>query len=158
MPTHQFRNEDTKLTEFVLLPEGEYVLEVIAAEVGISKGAKTRTSDQIELTLKAVQAAPGATLPENAGRVWETLIFHPSTDWKVDNFVKSTNLAQEPGQEVEINEETVIGLRGWAKVGFDTYNGKKKNDVKFWITNKEKFSRHRLQVPTEQEEAAPWDA
>jgi hypothetical protein len=131
MPAHKFRNEKPKTYE--ILPDGEYLCEVVEADQAFSQGAATRGSEQIDIKLKSVEH--GATF-------FETLIFHPNTDWKVDLFINCFNLAPAKiGEEVQLTPEAIIGCKGWVKVFTDEYNGKKKNKVRTFLTDKEKFPR-----------------
>lgn len=142
MPSHKFRNEQNRT--FEVLPEGDYIAEVIEAEVGISNGSRTRGADTIELKLKEISS--GATF-------YETLIFHPSCDWKVDTFVNCMGMAAQPGEEIDLSEENIIGRRGWVRLYEDEYQGKKKNKVRVYYTDKEKVSRN-LPAATQEPAAA----
>lgn len=135
MPKHTFRNEQNKT--FELLPEDDYIAEIIGIEIGLSQGAKTRGAEQIEVKFKSVA---------HGTEFYETLIFHPSCDWKVDTFVNCFGVASRPGEELELNEETLIARRGWVHLYVDTFTGrdqkeKKNNKVRTFYTDKEKLSR-----------------
>jgi len=115
---------------------GDYQFEVIEFECAISSGPKTRGSRVTNVKLKL--------LPSGV-HVYEQLIFHPSMGWKIDTFVKSTGIAvpigQMPPELARGNERLLIGLRGWCTVFIDEYQGKKKNRVSVWITNRGKVDR-----------------
>lgn len=139
MPSHRFIKEEPKILE--QLQEGDYLLEVREAEPKISNGSKTRGCAQIEMRVQAV--GRGVTF-------FETLTFpNESTDPetaefcnnRINTFLTSTNFGADEGQELEIEPELLEGLRGRARVMPDEYQGKKKNKVRFWYTDKEKFPR-----------------
>lgn len=158
---HTFRNEKPKT--FEILPEGDYLLEVIKADSLISQGAKTRGSSVLELTVKSVEH--GTTFSEK-------LIAHPSCDWKIDLFVNCFNFASQIGEEVDLDPDNCIGRRGWCKViqvamtksdgtPWIGQNGKQgiKNEIAVFYTDKEKFPRQVLEtaaVPTGAEKD-PWE-
>jgi hypothetical protein len=149
MPSYKFTDQENK--SFEPLPPGDYVARVTACEFGISKGGKTGGSDTMELTLEC----EGKDRKVN---VFETLIFHPSCGWKVDTFVKSFNLLVEgnaPGkdQDIDFNENMVVGLRGWVTLKIEEYKSqsgetRKTNRVAVFITNKEKLSKV-IDIPAE---------
>jgi hypothetical protein len=137
MPTYTFTDHEAKVYEMVA--DGDYILEVVDADISISKGDATKGSEQLELKVQ-VQGRPGATFRE-------TLIFHESVTWKIDLFLKSTGWGAKKGEEVELTPENVIGLRGWATVFVDTYKEKKKNKVRVWLTDKPKIPRVTYDAP-----------
>lgn len=145
MPKHIFRDEENRT--FELLPDGDYIVEVAKAELGISNGAKTRGSEQLELTLRS--EPHGITL-------YETLIFHESVDWKIDNFIKCMNLCAVKGQDIELTPENILGVRGWITVGTEEYQGKKRNRIKVWITNKPKLPRNTPAIPRTEDDDVPF--
>jgi hypothetical protein len=61
----------------------------------------------------------------------------------VNTFVQSTSFPLDEGEEItaEMIADMAPALRGWARVYIDEYQGKKKNKVHFWYTDKEKFPR-----------------
>jgi hypothetical protein len=152
MPKIQYKNAPNKT--FELLPDGDYLLEITAAEPCISQAQKYRGSDQFELKVEVKEPAQmvGASFNE-----W--LTFHPDLDWKVDNFLTCFNYGAQPGQEVEVTAEKCVGLRGWAKVGHYEKNGKKYNQVAVYYTEKEKFPRTAIEpedVPAAAATSDPW--
>lgn len=131
---HTFRNEKPKT--FEILPEGDYLLEVIKADSLISQGAKTRGSSVLELTFKSVEH--GTTFEDK-------LIAHPSCDWKIDLFVNCFNITNQIGEEVEL-EDNCVGRRGWCKVTVREYERADKtkgqaNQIAVFYTDKEKYPR-----------------
>jgi hypothetical protein len=99
---------------FKILPPGEYVLTCTKAEAGIATGAKTKGSENLELTLEDGTGA----------RLHETLIFHASTAWKVDHALKAFGVQPKKGQEVDVQPETFLGRRCWARLKVEEYDKK----------------------------------
>lgn len=94
-----------------LLPPGDYRVEVIAVEYGISKGKATGGSDTIELKLKVM---------DEGNTIYDTLILHQDTDWRIDQFLKATSGAQKD-QKFNLSENFLVGLRAWATLKEDKY-------------------------------------
>lgn len=137
-------------------PEGDYILEVVGFEVGISKGAKTNGCTTYELELDVFKA------DKKIGRCYETLFEHAELGWKTDCFLKCCNVRMEVGQAFEFEERKAanagvtwvdpIGLRGWGKLNVEEYpagSGKKRNKVAIWYTDKPKLERVRKPEPEE---------
>lgn len=134
---------DSENKTFTILPEGDYVFRVIGFEVGISKGGKTAGSDTYEVEV---------IFEGTGGRCWENLIDHPLTDWKIDTFLKSANVSLKAGTGFEFTAERArsngvpfvnpYGLRGHCRVAVDEYNGKKRNKISIFYTDKPKLARH----------------
>ena len=135
MPKYTYKDQEA--LAFELLPNGDYILEVVGYECTISNTPKTRGSEVITVKVRA----------EGRHAVWkEKLILHPSCDWKIDVFLKCMNAAPVKGMEIDLAENMIMGLRGWATVGQREYKAqsgemKKTNEVVAWITNKEKLTR-----------------
>lgn len=143
MPSYRFTDQENKVLE--LVKDGDYILEVVKCEFGVTKQAG---DDKMELTVAA----------EGTNAVfYETLTFTQKTAWKVDTFVKSCNLlidGKKPAldQDIEFSEPMVVGLRGWATVGRDEYpdkSGKWRNKVRVWLTNKPKLPKRVVEAETE---------
>lgn len=139
----------------VLHPEGDYVFRVSALKCGVSAGGKTNGSETYELTL---------TIEPTLGTVFETLIDHPLTAWKLDVFLKSAGVQLGKGEAFEFDRERAdsvgcrwvqaVGLRGWCRLGVETVtdrdgkpkleNGKPKlrNRVATFYTDRPKLPRH----------------
>lgn len=145
MPSYQFKDQESK--SFEVKPAGDYVVRVVGVEFGISKGNKTRGSDNMELKL-AVENPNGSL---SGCEFYEHLIFHPSCDWKIDIAVKALNLligGKPPakGDPIDFSEHMLCGLRGWATVGVEEYTRNdgtkgKKNTIAAWIANKPKLPK-----------------
>lgn len=133
MPRITYTNQPNK--RFELLPDGKYLLRIKEADPCISQAPKYRGADQIEFKFESV---------ENGATFNEWLTFHPELEWKVDNFITCFNYGAEPGQEIEVEAERCIGLRGWCEVGHYEKNGKTYNQIKVYYTDHEKFPRPAL--------------
>lgn len=142
----RFKNQENQA--FVLLPPGDYTFEVVEMEAGIQSGTgKTAGSPFWEVKLKI----------DKGGTVFERLIDHPTCDWKIDTFLKSTNSAPPNGEAFEFVETAArdagclwinpIGLRGWCHLIVDEYTPKgattpqKKNKVGAFLTDRAKIAR-----------------
>lgn len=139
MPSYQFKNQENKV---FTVPAGDYIVEVVKCEFGIIKSGDSAGGDKMELTLNV--DGKDATL-------YETLTFSEKAAWKVDTFVKSSNLkinGRPPAinEKIEFTEEMVVGLRGWATLKLEEYNGKTRNKVNAWITNKEKLAKRVMEL------------
>jgi hypothetical protein len=140
MPKFQYTNQPNK--KFELLPDGDYLLEIVGADPCISTAEKYRGSEQFELKFRSV---------EHGTEFKEWLTFHQDLDWKVDNFLTCFNYGATPGQEIDIEADRCLGLRGWCAVGHYEKNGKKYNQVRVYYTDKAK-----LPPPAVPVEEDPW--
>lgn len=140
MPVYQ----DREAPSFVVHPDGDYVLRVVGCDSKISTGEKTAGSPQWDLKV-VVEGVAGN------GHVFESLIDHETSAWKIDTFLKSTNSVPPKGAAFDFNEDAAnaagilfidpIGLRGWAHLVVDEWKGKKRNKIGVWLTNKPKLPR-----------------
>lgn len=144
--------QDRQAPAFELLPDGDYILEVIGLDKTISNRPETNGCDVIELKLKA----------EGRNASWkEMFTIHRDWAWRMDVFLKAANAAPKKGTGVPLTEETFIGLRAWATVASREYKSrsgetKKTNKVLAWITNKEKLARREPSPPAECGEEMPF--
>jgi hypothetical protein len=144
----------------VLAADGDYIFTVVGLKTSISKGPKTSGSDVFELTFE-LDRSPGST-------VYEKLMDHPSTSWKLDCFLKSAgvDLVKWEGYSFIQSEASSngfkwvnpFGLRGWCRIGREKYTGsdqkeREKNVVVTFYTGKAKVPRVEVQQPDEDEEA-----
>lgn len=137
MASYSFGDQENKT--FELVPDGDYILEVIACEFGLTK----KGDDKMELKVR-VESNPNCSF-------FETLTFTKAAEWKIDTFVKSTNLliaGEKPkkGEAIDFSAGLVVGLRGWATVGRESFVGKDgkqktKNKVAVWLTDREKLPK-----------------
>ena len=133
-----------------LLDDGDYILEVIESVDGISRGAKTKGSEQFELKLRE----------DKTGKIiYETLILFPSLAWKMDGFIQAFNIAAVEGEEIELNAPDFVGLRGWVKLNHETRNKGQDNEktynrIAILYTDKPKLER--VEVDEFAEEDTPF--
>ncbi|MFC6464978.1 hypothetical protein ACFP65_08350 [Marinilactibacillus sp. GCM10026970] len=116
-------DEISQESSFVLLPEGEYDFVVEKMERGQyqpSPNSKINVaSPQAELTLK-IQT------PEGEATVFERLILHTATEWKLSEFFISIG-QKKKGEPTRPNWGQVPGSRGRAKIEINKYTDKNKN-------------------------------
>jgi hypothetical protein len=119
MPKYQYTEEENE--RFDLLKAADYPFEIVGYDSGISKSQKTNGCDQMELKLRFFT---DTTFSTPVGQWTETLTFpdsgRPDTDrflqGRLNMFVKSANMRAAIGQEIEFDEVSTVGLRGWAHV------------------------------------------
>jgi len=129
-PSITFKNEPAK--EFSLATVGDHVLQVIEANVKMSKSSP---NEYIELKCK--EATSGS-------HIFENLVFCEAMQWKIEQFLKAIGHVPAIGEVVNFDKDfinkVVVGARFWAKVGVEDYEsqGKKKtrNTVETIYTNK----------------------
>jgi hypothetical protein len=153
MPSIKF-DAKAESTAFELLPDGDYPFEVVAYDTSISTGAKTSGSEQMEIK---VAFFADETFAKKRAQWTETLIFHPSSLWKLSVFAKCTDMRLPDGTvpgdgvDLEFSEATVVGLRGWASVRSKASTkdpAKRFNHVAVWLTTKPKLARR--EIPAEE--------
>lgn len=150
MPTF---NDSENLIPFV--PEGDYVFCVTEFGQAISAGGKTAGATKYELALE-IELKDGARGP----RVFENLIDHPATAWKIDTFLKSAGVVLPKGAAFEFNADDAasngaqhvppLGLRGWCRLVVEEYpanSGKRRNKVATFYTNKPKLPARVIAPP-----------
>lgn len=141
MPGYQFQDSENQAGA---VPPGDYTVEVVEVEFGISNGAKTSGADKMSLKLKI----------DGKATCFEHLIFHPSCIWKIDTAIKSLNLLingkpPKKGESIQFSEPMMLGLRGWATIGQEPDKNKVlRNKVVCWITTKEKLAK--VEQPTQE--------
>jgi hypothetical protein len=119
------------------LPEGDYTFRVIGFEIGISNGAQTRGSESYEVKME---------VEGHGNTVYETLIDHPKTTWKLDVFLKCCGIKLNKGESFEFRRDKAeqagvrwvnpIGHRGHFRVFVDEYKDRKKNKVMTFYTDR----------------------
>jgi hypothetical protein len=111
MPTHTFQNRKPS-TE--LLPEGKALLTL--------KGWKTDTINKKEVAILRWESE-GIAIKDN-------LFLTEAAGWRVDQFLVATGKAAEgdEGKEFEFPSHEMLptGLRVWADIGVETFEGKDK--------------------------------
>jgi len=101
---------------------GDYQVEVTDAIETVSKTGH----EMIELKLKT---SVGSYL-------YDFLVFIPSAFWKIDSFRAATGEEVSPEEDVEIIADDLIGRTGKVRLTVEEYNGKKRNKVAAWLTQK----------------------
>jgi len=123
MPTHKYEGRDN----IPVVEAGEYLANVTGFEFKLSKSG----NDMLELRL--------STEPDGA-KLYEYLVFTDSMGWKIDVVLKALGLAPKEGEEIDIDEKFVedhiMFAQGWVQVVVEEYEGKKRNKIAQWITNK----------------------
>lgn len=152
MPT--FRDSENIST--VIVPEGDYIYQVRAMKHGLSTGQRTNGCTKYEMEL---------VLEGHDSTVYETLIDHDSTNWKLDTFLKSAGvrLAKDQGYDFRWTQAQAdgvtyinpVGLRGWCRVAIEEYlsksnEKKRKNKVLTFYTDRPKLPR--VEQPDEVDE------
>ncbi len=146
--------KDSENRSYVLLPAGDYVFRVVEMESGIQDKGKTAGSPFWELKLQ---------IEGKDAIVFERLIDHRDTDWKIDTFLKSSGAAPAKGHAFEFDQQAAaaadclwinpVGLRGWCKLEVDEYTkpgtttATKKNKVAVFYTDRPKLPRHQEMAP-----------
>jgi|TARA_Y100000310_G_scaffold89792_2_gene86893 hypothetical protein len=108
-----------------LLPPGDYELEIIDHEFGVTQ----KGDDKLTLTLSD---------PNTGNYIWCNLMFTAKTDWKVKSLLKSLGVGKE-GAEVDVNDEMCSRMKGtkvWANVSIEEYNGNRSNRIARFLTEK----------------------
>jgi hypothetical protein len=94
-------------------PAGEYTLEVVGAEMRTSSGEKTGGSQMLFIHWKIVDS-------DQTAHLFENLIIHPDTMWKVKQCFKALGLIDANGQ-VQMATDELVGARCRAKVIQEVY-------------------------------------
>jgi hypothetical protein len=101
---------------------GDYQVEVIDAIETVSKTGH----EMIELKLRT---SAGSYL-------YDFLVFIPNAFWKIDSFRAATGEEVTPEDDVEITADDLIGRTGTTRLIVEEYNGKKRNKVAAWLTQR----------------------
>ncbi len=88
----------------------------------------------IKLTL-AILKPDGST----GCRLFDYLVFSPSSFWKIDAFRASCGEDVTPGESVDLDADDLIDRECEATISVETYDGKKSNKVTSYIFEKEEF-------------------
>jgi hypothetical protein len=142
MPTHIFGDKENN--SFELVPDGDYEFEVVKCDFEISAASDTNGSEVMKLSL-SLSGKPGTN-------IMDKLTFHPKWDWKVDTFMKCCGMKAQKGDQIEFTEQTVLGLRGIAKIcvkGYKKRDGSQgtANNVACFYTDKQKLPKRSIQIP-----------
>lgn len=126
MPT--FRDAESA---YALVPEGDYVLCVFEFTSELSTGKRTNGARKYNLVFN---------IEGTDSKIKEVMIDHPSCDWKIDTFLKSSGLRNlAPGlvyefEKIRADEKGVpwinpMGLRCTASIVHETYTSQRGNEV-----------------------------
>ena len=117
--------DDGQERERLILPEGNYVFQVVNLERGRHPGsAKLPPCNKASVTLEITTA-------EGVARVKTDLYLHMSTEWKISAFFRAIGL-KEKGQHVRMDWTKVPEAWGRAHIRPRTYVG---SDEKEHVTN-----------------------
>lgn len=143
MPT--FNDSENKL---MFQPPGDYIFTVIGLEKKLVSSGKCAGSSMDALKLEIRHPKTGAT-----STLFDNLIDHEKTAWKYDVFLKSAGIKIAKGQAFELHPDPRIvgginpfGLRGWCAIRESEFNGKKKNEVVCYYTDREKLPPVKIEV------------
>ncbi|NIN65292.1 MAG: hypothetical protein GTO63_11460, partial [Anaerolineae bacterium] len=89
-------------------PAGEYILEVVGVEKKISGGEKTSGSEMLTFHWKIVES-------EHQSHMWENLILHVDSMWKVKQCFKALGLIDANGRFQGSTDE-LVGARVRARL------------------------------------------
>ena len=113
--------------DFILLPEGDYVFEVIGCERGrFPGGPKIPPCNKAMLTLQV-------TTPEGIARIYADIIMHRTVEWKISSFFRCIG-QKEKGETISMRWDAIVGSRGRAHIKTKTYTAgdgseREKNEV-----------------------------
>ena len=94
--------------DFILLPEGDYVFEVIGCERGrFPGGPKIPPCNKATITLQV-------KTPEGIARVRTDLLLYRTLEWKISSFFRSIG-QKKHGERLVMDWNNVVGLRGRAR-------------------------------------------
>jgi hypothetical protein len=155
MPAYKF-DKPTDAPQNELLT-GDYPFQIVSVDFSLCKwetkdsakefGHSEKGCDQMELKIAVFK---DTTFTQKLAQWTEYIVFHPKWAWKLHQFTASTHMQHDgrdaqPGDEINYDESTVIGLRGWVKLKPEQdRNDKEKryNRVWVWLSDKEKLPRH----------------
>lgn len=148
MPSYKYTDQDNRPPA---VKPGKYKYTVTDCGFGLTRNG----DDKMELSIEI----------EGGARCYETLTFTQNAMWRIDTFVKSSNLLVDgkppaKGQPIEFTQELVVGLRGWAEFILEEYpvgSGKTRNKVGTWLTNAEKLKRADIAPPPKEDAEPDWD-
>lgn len=166
MPKFTFQDSDNKINE--VIPNGIYGFKVLRAENCLVEKGQNSGKPMIKMTVR-VYSSKGEDLTD----IYETLVFQvENVGWKIDTFLKCANFSNgqiSKGEDVDVEPETIVGLKGYCKVGTRTYDkstgerdqttGKfltvptKINQVASWLTDQRKLERDQSMIPRSKPEA-----
>ena len=122
-------------SEFVLLPEGNYIFSVSAFErkryTPTSAASKLPACNQAQLHISIDNA------PEGSTTIMHNLFLFSTMEWKLSEFFRAIG-QKKHGEKLKMNWNSVIGSSGYCKVGIHTFTkkdgteGKSNEIIKFY--------------------------
>ena len=106
------------------LLNGDYPFEIVKVEEKISKGVKTSGCAVREVTLEFFR---DESFQSKVASVKDSLIDHPSCDWKFSVLAKSVHFPVQANVAFDVDNGW-IGYRGWAHVSPEPDSKGKKDD------------------------------
>lgn len=104
---------------FKVPPVGEYDIEIIKGEEGISKNG----ANMIKLTLKIVH-------PEYKNELYEYIVDNGYAQQRIHDILTACGTAPQRGQA--ITGQTFVGRRAAVRIKHEQYNGETQIKVNYW--------------------------
>jgi len=139
MPSIKISDINRSAETTKICPPGNYPLRVLAYRFGLTKDG---ASHKIELKLLN---------EKHQNQLLENLIFSLDALPRLISFLQAAGVPIPESGELEFDRNEMfqgktfvdlLGLRAWANVFIDEYQGQKRNKVKTWLTEHEKLPRH----------------
>lgn len=130
--------EDTieKDSEFVIVPEGDYVFKVESFERGRFPG-----SDKMPACNKAMLRI---IVSDTSGKITtvinHNLLLHSRCEWSLSEFFAGIG-QKKKGEKLRMDWNRVTGASGTCKVGVKTYNGNEYNEIKKFYPKDPSYSQ-----------------
>lgn len=122
MPTYT-----TGVTSELLPEDSEWPFEV---EKAMDKDSANK-NEMIELQLRVFNGSKKGPL------IFDTLVFVEAAFWKIDAFRRATGEKFKEGQQMSFSADDCVGRKGRLVVTVDSYQGKSRNKVKFYVTEED---------------------
>ena len=140
-----------KDSEFILLPEGDYVFEVLAYERQRHNGSEKLTPCNIANMHLKVFGADGKLITLADGNpliIKHRLFLHTKMEGLLSAFFCGVGLKKH-GEPLKMNFDASVGTKGRAKIGIKEYNGRQYNEIKkFYDYDPEKMRPAAAPAPT----------
>ncbi|RKM55435.1 hypothetical protein D6855_16000 [Butyrivibrio sp. CB08] len=105
-------------SEFIVLPEGDYIFEVTNMERGSFPGSeKMCACAKATLTLKITDAEHGTV------NVFDDLILHKKMEWKLSQFFRAIGMKKK-GERLVMDWNKVVGSSGRVHIIVNKYTAK----------------------------------
>lgn len=156
MPT--FNDAENKL---MFQPPGDYIFTVIGHEKKLVSSGASAGADMDALYLEIIGVKKATST------LFDNLIDTAKAGWKYDVLLKSAGVKVTKGQSFTLTDDAAVGpfinadgqinplgLRGWCMIGEDTYNGKKKNIIACYYTDRAKLAPVKIEPEPGTDDAA----